>query len=121
MNLMKWIIICAVLYLFAITPVSAVTNAGFETGDLTGWFSTGSNEVDTTYAYSGTYGAKVSAPGAPSAYIGQAVGLGNWLSFDRRLIDTSEADFIVSWQGTSPTGNAILYTEAGTSGWRGLP
>lgn len=117
MNLIKLIIVCTVLCLFAITPVSAVANAGFETGDLTNWFSTGSNEVGTTYAYSGTYGAKVSAPGAPSTYIGQAVGLGNWLSFERRIIDTSDADFIVFYQGISPSGNTELYREVGTSGW----
>lgn len=117
LNLVKCLIACTVFYLFVISPVSALTNPGFETGDYGDWFHVGTTEIGTTYAYSGTYGAKVAAPGAPSAYIGQSITLDEWLSFERRLLDTSEADFTVSWQGSSPTGNAVLYTEAGTSGW----
>ena len=118
MNLVKWAIICAVLYLFAIIPVSAVANAGFETGDFTNWNDVcGDNVVGTTYANSGTYGAKIAAPGCPSTRLEQSIGLGTWLSLDRRIIDTSEADFVVFWQGISPSGNEELYREAGASGW----
>jgi len=118
MNLINWITICVVLYLFVITPVSAVANAGFETGDFTNWNDVcGDNAVGTIYANSGTYGAKIAAPGCPSTRLEQSIGLGTWLSLDRRIIDTSEADFVVFWQGISPSGNEELYREVGSGGW----
>ena len=117
LNLITWMIFCFVFYSFLIIPVSALSNAGFESGVYGEWFDLGSTDIGTTYAYSGTYGAMVKTPGSPASYIGQRITLGEWLSFERKLLDTSESDFVVSWQGTSPTGNSILRTESGTSGW----
>ena len=117
MKLIKWIIVCAVLYSLMVSPVSALTNAGFESGDYGEWFDIGGTDIDTTYAYSGTYGAMIRTPGAPSSWIGQRITLGEWLSFERKLLDTTNSSFTVSWQGTVPTGNTVLSTESGTSGW----
>lgn len=117
MNLIKLLIFCVVFHTLIISPASALTNPGFEIGDYGDWSDAGDTDIGTTYAYSGTYGAMLKTPGAPSSNIEQRITLGEWISFERKLIDTTNSSFTVSWQGTSPTGNAILYTETGTSGW----
>jgi len=106
------------LTLALISPVSALTNPGFESGELGDWFDMGSVTVGTDYAYSGDYGVRVKTPGSPSSYVGQRITLGDTLSFEMKILDVSESNVVVSWQGTFPPGNFLIETYTSTHGWQ---
>lgn len=103
------------------TPLAVgLQNPGFETGDLTGWFEIGGVTVGTDYANQGDYGCRVYTPGAPSAYVGQQITLGDTLSFDLNIIElnaTENENVIIWWQGTSPSGNFGLGEYSSTNGY----
>lgn len=92
------------------TPLAiGVVNPGFETGDLTGWLKSGSVDVGTDYAFSGSYGARVYTPGVPASYLQQQLTLGDTVSFDMKIVEL-DTEVLIQWQGTNPTGNFNLAT-----------
>lgn len=100
-----------------IPSVAGITNSGFETGDKTGWFDLGASTVGTDYAYQGTYGCRIYTPGAPASYVGQAVTLGDTLSFDMKIVDVSNTSFVVYWAGSAPEGNFEIGEYTSTCDW----
>ena len=100
------------------TPLAAgITNPGFETGDLTGWSDIGNVTVGTDYAYAGDYGCRVKTPGAPSSRVSQTITLSDTLSFDMKILDVSEDNVTIWWQGISPSGNFALDEYTSTCAW----
>src|SRR4051812_42411822 len=61
----------ALAAILAVTPgasaaTNAITNPGFETGDLSGWTCDGSNSVVTGHAHGGTFALSGAAGGDPA-------------------------------------------------------
>ncbi|MEN6374534.1 MAG: hypothetical protein ABFD75_07115 [Smithella sp.] len=108
----------------AVADINLVQNGGFETGDLTGWSWTGSNDpsingVITGYQHSGSYSAyfgEESLLGYLSQSIyttsGQTYKVTFWL---QNLLDGTPSEFSVSWNGITQidliNSSAFPYTE----------
>ena len=119
LNIKILLCIISLCTLFLIsTAAGDITNPGFETGDLTGWFDIGNVTVGTDYAYSGNYGCRVKTPGAPSSWLGQTITLSDTLSFNLKILDVSESNVLISWQGSSPSGNFNIEEFTSTQGWQ---
>jgi hypothetical protein len=61
-----WVAACNSASVTIPAPIGGITNGGFETGDFSGWTTSGTTSI-TTVAHSGNYAALV---GSPSPTVG---------------------------------------------------
>ncbi len=108
-----------------------VTNAGFETGDTTGWFAFGSCtlSVETSQVHSGTYAAQVTGRtatymGIAQSFVGvlqagQTYDVSAWV----RLVSGGNQTMQLTMQKTDGSGTSYAAMASGTvssSGWTQL-
>jgi hypothetical protein len=110
--------------LTVVLPSILVLNGDFETGDFSGWTSSGnftytSVVTGSMYAHSGTYGAKMGPSGSLgylSKTLATTAGTSYLLSFWVDSNGTTPNEFLVSWDGTT----LFDQTNLGAVGWTNL-
>lgn len=125
---MLWVLVAAMASTLAIPAQAALTNAGFETGDLTGWNPFGDTiAVSTDDPFAGTYHADLSADDPGDNYAGmyqdQAASAGElWeATIWARLVASPGGSAIIrlklefiTGSGTVQIDDALLTTVSGS-------
>lgn len=121
---------------FSLTVNPLVQNGGFETGDFTGWTSSGANNTSAVAytnsnfpqgVHSGAWGAGLINSGLPLGYLSQTIStipgqqyvLSFWLDSSANPTSphkTTPNQFLVSWNGTT----LFNQTNIGVIGWTNM-